>query len=48
MKGYAGKVKNTGTQFVQAPFSSGANGKGNKRITGSDLRNGNTGKKSGK
>lgn len=39
--GYAGKVKNTGSQFVEAPFDSGASGVGKgKVIRGNDLRNG--------
>lgn len=44
-KGYAGKIKNQGTQFVQAPFGGSDSRKGNVKITGTDLR---TGKKSGK
>jgi len=46
-KGYEGKIKNTGTQFVKAPFASGGSAKGNVRVQGNDLRNGG-GKKSGK
>jgi hypothetical protein len=45
MKGYAGKIKNTGTQNVKAPYAGGGTVKGNVRITGNDLR---TGKKNGK
>lgn len=44
-KGYEGKIKNSGTQRVQAPNASRGSVKGNVRITGNDLR---TGKKSGK
>lgn len=44
-KGYAGKIKNQGTQFVQAPLGGSDSRKGNVKITGNDLR---TGKKSGK
>lgn len=46
MKGYAGKIKNGGTQHVEAPFKTNESKKGNVRITGNDLRTGN--KKSGK
>ena len=45
-KGYAGKIKNTGTQHVKAPFASGGTNKGNVRVKGEDLRTGT--KKSGK
>ena len=48
MKGYAGKIKNTGTQHVKAPYAQGGTVKGNVRITGNDLRTGTGGKKSGK
>lgn len=43
--GYAGSIKNTGSQVVKAPFDSGASGvpKG-KVIRGNDLRNGKGGK----
>ena len=44
-KGYEGKIKNSGSQHVQAPNASRGSVKGNVRITGNDLR---TGKKSGK
>lgn len=40
MKGYAGKIKNTGTNIVKAPFASGASSKGTQKITGNDLRTG--------
>lgn len=46
--GYAGKIKNSGTQAVKAPFGTGGGSKGTVRITGNDLRTGNGGKKSGK
>ena len=47
--GYAGKIKNRGTQHVKAPFGSGGATKGNVRIQGNDLRTGTKGsKKSGK
>lgn len=36
--GYVGKVKNSGTQMVKAPFGGGSAKKGDKRITGEDLR----------
>ena len=39
-KGYAGKIKNQGTQFVQAPFGGSDSRKGNVKITGTDLRTG--------
>jgi len=43
--GYAGRIKNTGSQMVKAPFDSGASGVGNgKVIRGNDLRNGKSGK----
>ncbi len=45
---YAGKIKNSGTQAVEAPFGTGGGTKGTVRITGNDLRTGNGGKKSGK
>ena len=44
-KGYEGKIKNSGTQHVKAPYSNGGTHKGTVRITGNDLR---TGKKDGK
>lgn len=44
-KGYAGKIKNQGTQFVQAPMGGSNSRKGSVKITGTDLR---TGKKSDK
>jgi len=44
--GYAGKIKNSGTQAVKAPFGTGGGTKGTVRITGNDLRTGNGGKKS--
>ncbi len=42
--GYAGKIKNTGTQVVKAPFNQG--GKRGKSVvkTGNDLRTGKGGK----
>lgn len=42
--GYAGRIKNTGTQVVKAPFSQG--GKRGKSVikTGDDLRTGKGGK----
>ena len=47
--GYAGKIKNQGTQHVKAPFGSGGATKGNVRIQGNDLRTGTKGiKKAGK
>lgn len=44
-KGYEGKIKNSGTQNVKAPYGGGNSHKGTVRVTGDDLR---TGKKSGK
>lgn len=38
-KTYAGKIKNTGSQVVDAPFAAHAKKK-NKVIKGDDLRNG--------
>ena len=39
-KGYAGKIKNTGTQIVKGPFT-GSQKKGKKAVkTGRDLRSG--------
>jgi hypothetical protein len=39
-KGYAGKIKNTGTQVVKGPYT-GGNKKGTKTVkTGKDLRSG--------
>ena len=32
-KGYEGKIKNTGTQHVKAPFASGGSAKGTKTST---------------
>lgn len=43
--GYAGKIKNSGTQSVRAPHGNRPATKGNTRVTGTDLR---TGSKSGK
>ncbi len=40
-KGYAGSVKNTGSQYVQAPFSSGKKQNGTVK-RGEDLRTGNS------
>lgn len=48
MSGYAGKIKNSGTQNVKAVYGGKDSTKGTQRITGNDLRTGNTGKKSGK
>lgn len=45
-KSYAGKIKNTGTQSVNALYPSGGTNKGNRAISGEDLRN--KSKKSGK
>lgn len=42
--GYAGKVKNTGSQFVQAPFQSGKKGTSTVK-RGEDLRTGSGNKK---
>jgi hypothetical protein len=39
-KGYAGKIKNQGTQFVQAPNGGSPSKKGTVKQTGNDLRNG--------
>lgn len=44
--GYAGRIKNSGTQNVKAPYSNGGGSKGTVKITGSDLRTGK--KKTGK
>lgn len=38
--GYAGKVKNTGTQEVKAIYPKGSDGKTSKVKTGTDLRTG--------
>ena len=47
--GYAGKIKNRGTQHVKAPFGDNGATKGNVRIQSNDLRTGTNGsKKSGK
>lgn len=40
VSGYAGKVKNTGTQEVKAIFPTGSGGKASKVKTGDDLRTG--------
>lgn len=49
MSGYAGKIKNSGTQDVKAVYGGKGSTKGNNRISGNDLRTGNAGgKKSGK
>lgn len=43
---YAGRIKNAGTQRVEAPFSAGSKGrKGTVRYEGKDLRTGSSGKK---
>ena len=43
-KGYAGKIKNTGTQSVKGPYAGGQK-KGKAAVkTGNDLRNGKSGK----
>ena len=39
-KGYAGKIKNSGTQKVQAPFSQGKTSGKSTVKTGTDLRSG--------
>lgn len=44
-RGYAGKIKNQGTQNIKAPYGSGGGQKGTEKITGNDLRTG--GRKSG-
>lgn len=40
VSGYAGKIKNTGTQEVKAIFPTGSGGKHSKVIKGKDLRTG--------
>ena len=43
-KGYAGRIQNTGSQKVEAPFGSSGK-KGNSTVkSGTDLRTGSTGK----
>lgn len=43
-KGYAGKIKNSGTQVVKAPYGGGEK-KGKSVVkTGNDLRTGKSGK----
>ena len=44
VNGYAGKIKNQGTQMVKAPMGGGSSTKGTTRITGTDLRTGSKGK----
>lgn len=44
--GYVGRIPSSGTQNVQAPHGKRPASKGNRRITGSDLRTGE--KKGGK
>ena len=44
--GYVGHIQNSGTQNIQAPYGKKQAGKGNRRITGNDLRTGE--KKGGK
>lgn len=44
--GYAGRIKNSGTQNIKAPFNNGGSNKGSVKITGNDLRTGK--KKNGK
>jgi len=44
-KGYAGKIKNQGSQFVKAPGGGSPGKKGTVKQTGNDLR---TGTRSGK
>lgn len=44
MKGYEGKVKNTGTQIVKAPYPQSGGGKKSTVKTGDDLRAGKSGK----
>ena len=39
-KGYAGKIKNQGTQNIKAPYGTGGTAKGTVKITGNDLRTG--------
>jgi|GEM_PF-1506996 hypothetical protein len=39
-KGYAGKIKSQGSQFVQAPNGSAPSKKGTVKQTGNDLRSG--------
>lgn len=41
---YAGRIKNTGQQYVQAPFQNGKKSNGTVK-RGEDLRTGGTGKK---
>ena len=43
--GYAGRIKNQGTQAVKAPLGSKDAVKGTARISGSDLRTGRQSKK---
>jgi len=43
---YDGKIKNSGTQVVKAPYGSSGGKDGTNKITGNDLRDG--GGKSGK
>lgn len=38
--GYAGKIKNTGTQYVEAPGQVKSGSSGGKVISGKDLRTG--------
>ncbi len=38
--GYAGKIKNTGTQVVEAVYKTGKNGGKSSVKTGTDLRSG--------
>lgn len=37
-KGYAGKIKNTGSMYVKAPYAQGSSGKKPTVKTGGDLR----------
>ena len=41
---YAGKIKNAGTQRVEAPYKTENGSKGTQKLTGNDLRTKKTGK----